>query len=185
MEERPGIVVLRNVEENDFSLYYAMYASPEVMRYTLIDACKSPEAYEPYFTRTLEDIRKPDRLLYEYTASLPNGEPVGMGNLKLLSTDPGNAEIGYMLLPPYWGKGYGTEIARRLIRIGFAELGLRKVTACCNANNLASEAVMKKCGMRREVVFKCVRYKDGKWQDELRYAVTYEEWKGTPYGNAN
>ncbi len=184
MEERPDIVVLREIEEDDLSLYYAMYASPEVMRYTLIDAVKGLEAYQPWFVRTLEDTRKSGRLLYEYAVLLPNGEPIGMGNIKLLKTDPGGAEIGYMLLPPYWGKGYGTGIAQQLIRMGFEELGLKKVIACCNANNLASEAVMKKCGMKREAIFKAARYKGGEWQDELRYAITYKDWSGKVYGSA-
>ena len=183
MEERPDIVVLRDIGEGDLSLYYAMYASPEVMRYTLIDAHHSLETYAPWFDRTLEDNRRPDRLVYEYAASLPNGEPIGMGNIKLLKTDPGNAEIGYMLLPQYWGKGYGTSIAQQLIRMGFVKLGLKKVTACCNANNLASEAIMKKCGMRREAIFKAVRYKGGEWQDELRYVIAYEDWSRKPYGS--
>ncbi len=183
MEERPDIVVLRDVGEDDLPLYYAMYASPEVMRYTLIDACQSLEAYRPYFERTLEDNRKPDRLLYEYAALLPDGRPIGMGNIKLLKADPGNAEIGYMLLSPYWGQGYGTNIAQQLIRMGFMDLGLKKVVACCNANNLASEAVMKKCGMRREAIFKAVRYKGGEWQDELRYAITYADWSKMTHGS--
>ncbi len=185
MEERPDIVVLREIEENDLFLYYAMYTSPEVMRYTLVDTVKSLEAYRQWFTRTLEDIRKPDRLLYEYAALLPDGRPIGMGNIKLLRTDPGSAEIGYMLLPSYWGKGYGTGIAQQLIRMGFEELGLKKVIACCNANNLASEAIMKKCGMKREAIFKAARYKGGEWQDELRYAITYKEWSGKTHGNTN
>ncbi len=183
MEKRPGVVLLRDVQEKDLPLYYAMYASPEVTRYTLLDACQSLDAYLPYFKQTLEENRKADRRIYEYVVSLPDGQPIGMCNIKLLKTDPGNAEIGYMLLPPYWGKGYGTNVARQLVRMGFVELGLRKVTACCNANNLASEAVMKKCGMRREALLKAVRYKDGAWQDELRYAVTYADWSNNTYEN--
>ncbi len=182
MEERSNTVLLRDVQQNDLPLYYAMYASPEVMRYTLIDATKSLEAYLPYFLQTLEDNKRSDRLIYEYVVLLQDGQSIGMCNIKRIQADPGNAEIGYMLLPPYWGKGYGTNVAQLLIRMGFTELGLKKVTACCNANNIASEAVMKKCGMHREALLKAVRYKDGEWQDELRYAITYTDWSEKTYG---
>lgn len=182
MEKCSDVVILRDVQEKDLALYYALYSSPEVTRYTLLDACPSLDAYLPYFKQTLRENKRPDRLIYEYVVSLPDGRAIGMCNIKLLKTDLGNAEIGYMLLPEYWGKGYGTDVARQLIRMGFIELGLRKVSACCNANNLASEAVMKKCGMRREALLKAVRYKGGEWQDELRYAITYEDWSNSTYG---
>src|SRR5262249_30035430 len=32
---------------------------------------------------------------------------------------PGNAEIGYWLARPYWGKGYATEAVRRMLRLLF------------------------------------------------------------------
>lgn len=185
MEQRLDSVVFRYVQEKDLPLYYAMYSSPEVMQFTLIDACRSVEAYLPYFVGTLEDSKKPDRLIYEYVVGLLDGQPIGMGNIKLSETAEGNAEIGYMLLPQYWGKGFGTMVAKRLVQICFVELGLIKVSACCNANNLASEAVMKKCGMRLEALLKAARYKGGEWQDELHYAITYGEWSGITHGNSN
>jgi 8-oxo-dGTP diphosphatase len=63
---------------------------------------------------------------------------------------PGNAEVGYWLARPYWGKGYITEAVRRMLRLLFeiCERGL--VWACPEPSNPASRRVLEKCGLTFE-----------------------------------
>jgi RimJ/RimL family protein N-acetyltransferase len=56
-------------------------------------------------------------------------------------------ELGYRLRKSAWGKGYGTEGSRALIRKGFTELGVRRVVASTDADNIASRRVMEKAGL--------------------------------------
>ncbi len=74
--------------------------------------------------------------------------------------DYGNdgAEIGYVLNPDFWGKGFATEAVRRVIRFGFDYLGLHRLEAKYMEGNVASRRVMEKCGMtfegvRRDSIF--------------------------------
>jgi len=60
---------------------------------------------------------------------------------------PDEAELGYRLRQPAWGKGYATEGSRALIRKGFTEFGVRRVVAEAMAVNLASRRVMEKAGL--------------------------------------
>jgi len=60
------------------------------------------------------------------------------------------AELGYWVGVPYWNRGYCTEAAVAVIRYGFDELGLHKITSRHLAGNYASERVMVKAGMRKE-----------------------------------
>ena len=46
-----------------------------------------------------------------------------------------------------WGKGYATEGSRALIRKGFTESGVQRVTAEAMAANIASRRVMEKAGL--------------------------------------
>jgi len=73
--------------------------------------------------------------------------------------------------------GYGTEIASALLNICFSKLQMYKVVASCNLQNSQSENIMKKIGMTKEGQFRKVRYKNGRWDDELRYSILLEEWK--------
>lgn len=66
---------------------------------------------------------------------------------------PGNAELGYWLGRPYWGQGFATEAARRLLRFLFDVCGRGLVWACPEPANEASRHVLEKCGLifeRRE-----------------------------------
>ena len=60
------------------------------------------------------------------------------------------AELGYWIGVPYWNNGYCTEAALTVIRYGFEELGLHKITSRYIVGNHASEKVMIKAGMKKE-----------------------------------
>ncbi len=88
----------------------------------------------------------------------------------------GRADLGYFLLPAYWGQGYATEAAELMLTYCFTVLKLHKVTASCDAENTASEQVMKKCGMQREAYLRIHALLDGVWRDRLGYAILVDEW---------
>lgn len=55
-------------------------------------------------------------------------------------------EIGYMVARAHWGRGYGTEVAHELVRIGFYELGYHRLIAMTHPDNLSSIRVIEKSG---------------------------------------
>ena len=87
------------------------------------------------------------------------------------------AELGWVLHPDYEGHGYATEAVRELLRICFEDLGLRRVTANCFADNTGSQRLMERVGMRREL--HAVReslHRSGRWLDGYGYALLADEW---------
>jgi [ribosomal protein S5]-alanine N-acetyltransferase len=84
-------------------------------------------------------------------------------------------EIGYWMGKPYWGAGYMTEAARRLVRFGFEELNLNRIDGNCYVDNIGSARVLEKCGMTyegtlREYLFNRVTqvYEDVRYYSILR-----------------
>lgn len=59
-------------------------------------------------------------------------------------------EIGYLLRPAAWGRGYATEIGRRILRFVFEDTPLEEVVAVTDPDNHASQHVLRKIGMREE-----------------------------------
>ncbi|MEM7428765.1 MAG: GNAT family N-acetyltransferase [Pseudomonadota bacterium] len=57
-------------------------------------------------------------------------------------------ELGYTLKPAAWGKGYATEIALALQRFVFEETPLQKVVGVTHPDNLVSQHILRKVGMR-------------------------------------
>jgi len=59
-----------------------------------------------------------------------------------------NFELGYWIGEPFWGQGYATEAARRVVRFAFEDLGAKEVRAGWYADNPASGRVLEKLGFR-------------------------------------
>ena len=60
----------------------------------------------------------------------------------------GEAEIGYWIGVPFWGRGLIPEAVRRLLRHGFEDLGLQAVWCGYYDGNAQSRRVQEKCGFR-------------------------------------
>lgn len=151
------------------------------MRYAWFDCMKEEKELLKGFSEMLEfNESKEYRKEYDFAVfSAEDNSFIGSG-LVMVSyrgTIPLCGEIGYFLLPQYWGRGYATEIARAMTNFCFDSLKFHKAVASCNANNHNSEKVMKKLGMKKEGEFRKARFKSGNWDDELRYGILKEEWE--------
>ncbi|WP_270888323.1 GNAT family N-acetyltransferase [Pedococcus sp. 5OH_020] len=87
------------------------------------------------------------------------------------------AEIAWVLDPDVTGQGYATEAARELLTICFDDLGLRRVTATCFADNVPSWRLMERIGMRREShAVQDALHRTGRWMDTFIYAALPRDW---------
>ncbi|MDZ7612934.1 MAG: GNAT family N-acetyltransferase [Flavobacteriaceae bacterium] len=57
-------------------------------------------------------------------------------------------DIGFAMLPAYEGMGYGFESASKLLEIGKTEFNLEMISAITTKNNLASQKLIEKLGLR-------------------------------------
>jgi RimJ/RimL family protein N-acetyltransferase len=57
-------------------------------------------------------------------------------------------EVGYRLRHQAWGRGYATEGARALVRYGLDTLGLYRIIGLTHPDNVASQRVLQKAGLR-------------------------------------
>lgn len=88
------------------------------------------------------------------------------------------AEIGWVFDPQFHGRGYATEAVSEVLRLAFAELGLRRVEAYCFAENEPSWRLMERVGMRREAhTVADGLHRDGTWRDGFSYALLADEWR--------
>jgi ribosomal-protein-alanine N-acetyltransferase len=77
------------------------------------------------------------------------GRFAGRGGLRRVVLDAQReVEVGYALLPEFWGRGLATELARESIRVAFQELHLPALVCFTLTTNHASERVMQKAGFR-------------------------------------
>lgn len=60
------------------------------------------------------------------------------------------AEMGYWIAEPFWGKGIATEAIGRMLRFAFEKLEIKRLIATTDLDNLASSKALQKNGMKQE-----------------------------------
>jgi RimJ/RimL family protein N-acetyltransferase len=174
-------LLLRRFTEADVELLVELDSDPAVMRYL---GNGRPTPRHVLEQETLPRVlRHHDRIggpAFWAAFERDTGDFLGWFELQPAGPDgPDEAELGYRLRRPAWGKGYASEGARALVDHGFAEWGLRRIVATTMAVNAASRRVMEKAGLRY------IRTFHESWPDpipgtehgEVEYAVTRAEWE--------
>jgi RimJ/RimL family protein N-acetyltransferase len=78
---------------------------------------------------------------------------IGLSNQTFKSDFTPCVDIGWRLLPEFWGKGYATEGALACVNFAFTILKLKEVYAIAPELNLKSQHVMQKIGMSEYMNF--------------------------------
>jgi [ribosomal protein S5]-alanine N-acetyltransferase len=105
----------------------------------------------------------------------PAGELLGAIHLDLNLNDR-IGELGYWIGFPFWGKGFCTAAARRMIQFGFENYTLNKIYARHLGGNTASGRVMEKAGMQKEGIQRQHVMKDGVSMDVVEYGILRAEY---------
>ncbi len=168
---------LRPVRDEDVARILEYRNMPEVTRW-LLRTEVDPVSFKAAWRRAAEDPN-------DHSVAVVLGDVV-IGTVSLDVVDgmgqPGmaprtEAELGYIFDPAYAGQGYATEAVAAIVAHAFDRLGVRRITAGCFADNLASVRILEKVGMRREQhgVGDSWHAELG-WVDGYTYAVLAEEW---------
>ncbi len=87
-----------------------------------------------------------------------------------------NAELGYWLAEPFWGKGIMSRAVKQAVNFAFDSFEIDRVFARPFGTNLASQKVLEKNGFVLEGRFDKVLFKNNEYLDELIYAVRRAHW---------
>ena len=89
----------------------------------------------------------------------------------------GEADLGYMLARRHWGYGYGTELARAMVELGFGALGLKRLSAIVAIENERSRRVLENAGLRWDALLRRHVRAVGRSWDCHRYAIDRAAWQ--------
>lgn len=175
---RSGSLVLRYATPEDVEQLLTFRNDPGVNRF-MIRTTVEPEQFRREWA-AIPDSHRDFSCVAER-----EGQVVAMGFLEVVDGmgQPGKpmgteGRIGYIVDPAHAGRGVATDVARGLLRAGFEVLGLRRITAGCNADNHASVRVLEKVGMRREQHgVQDSWHAELGWVDGYEYGLLAHEWR--------
>jgi len=166
-------LTLRTFRADDLPLYAALNADPEVYRWlggTPLTRAWSDEIAE--WANECVETQGYGLVAVERTA---DGAFLGMCGLHHQESFPDDVEAAWRLARPYWGQGYASEAARAWVAHGFDTFGLPRIISTTDHDNLRSQGVMRRLGMR--FVREAHMVDDGVEFDAVVWAVDVDEWR--------
>ena len=98
-------------------------------------------------------------------------EFIGSVGFQIDSINDQRAEIGYLVLPNFSGKGFITEACQVVNNFIFEQIKVRKIVAHCSTENIGSWRVMEKLGLLREGELKMDLCIGDNWYDGYCYGL--------------
>lgn len=176
-------LTLREYVEQDWQAVFTYQSDPNYLQ------------YYPWHNRTINDAqafvqklifwqREKPRLKFQLAVVLAEHDQlIGSCGVRMKQANSHQAELGYEIDPAYWGQGYATEAARKMLAFGFGELRLHRIWATCLLENVASARVLGKLGLQQEGRLREHRWMKGRWWDSLVFSILEQEWYTYHYHN--
>ncbi|MDD7793298.1 GNAT family N-acetyltransferase [Clostridium sp. 'White wine YQ'] len=176
--ETERLIIRDHIEEDINSLHSlisndeAMYYLPEIKTHTLDESMEN--LYEAIKEANLENRAK---FFFGIIIKATNEYVGEIGYTITINSLKGKVvNLGYFILPKFWGKGFVTEAAREVISYAFSQEDIIKIETGCVTENVGSEKVMKKLGMIKEAEFKQHVLLNFQLLDRVEYRLLKEEW---------
>jgi RimJ/RimL family protein N-acetyltransferase len=138
-------LVFRFYEEKDKSDFIALFTDAAVMKY-VGDGVMTRGQAELFWQKLFEKLYPQGFNIWAVFAK-EDSCYVGHAGIYPRPTKKEDWEFVYFLCRDAWGKGFATEIARRLVEFAFEELSLTQIFATVDDEHLVSIRVLKKAGM--------------------------------------
>jgi ribosomal-protein-alanine N-acetyltransferase len=162
-------LLLRRVDKNDVNEIFELRSNVETMKYIPRPIVKSIEEALEHIGNIDEKIEANEGINWAITLK-EDSTLIGIIGHYRIKPEHFRAEIGYMLLPEYNGKGIISEAVNEVVNYGFNTLNLHSIEAIISPENLASEKVLQKSGFVKEAHFKENEYFEGRFIDTVIYS---------------
>lgn len=134
-------LVVKKVGSKDKSSFFQLFSDPIII--DSIPESKYTDNEILKLFRNSKELKKDNVTEKEcvfgiFTKSI--SEMIGLALFLINNED--EMELGYRFKPAYWGKGYGTEIAKGMLAFYFLELNVEKVVAEVSKENSASMRIL-------------------------------------------
>lgn len=171
------IVTLRGVELSDLDAIMEHWNTAELRSYLHYPIPNSREEEEEWIRGTWEARKKGSA--YQFIIEKKDTKEV-LGGVGLMGVDSINrtAELGIAIYAKKnWGKGYGTDAMKVILKFGFDILNLNRIQLRVYDFNIRGQKCYKKVGFTEVGRFRKAAFKDGKYHDVIFMDILRDEWK--------
>ncbi len=166
---------LRQITEDDLENIYNGLSHPEVIKYygvnysTLDDTREQLEWYA--------ELERTHTGIWWAITLAEDQEFCGAIGFNNLSREHKKAELGFWLLPKYWGRGYVQESMEVVLDHGFQKLDLHRIEAFVETENKSSQKALEKQHFQQEGIMRDSEIKNGRFISVAVYAKLKRDLK--------
>ena len=171
-----GRVRLRQSRPSDLDGIAELFSDDDALRYWSHGAFADRAAAQRYLDGMAEGLA--DRSLFQWVIASAETDAL-VGTVTVLGWDRANrrAEIGFILLPAWQGRGLATEAVTAVLDFAFDAMELRRVEADVDPENVGSLALLERLGFRREGLARERWLTFGTWKDSVMLGLLRADWR--------
>lgn len=136
---------LRQMVMDDIKDIYRLDSDLEIMKY-IGPPVADIDSLKPRVERTINQYKLNTGFGLWVAVEKQTNAVIGWFCLKNLD-NTAEIEVGYRLLKEFWGKGYATEMSKKLLEYGFKIKKLDEIVGITHPDHVASQNVLKKIGL--------------------------------------
>lgn len=144
--ETARLVLQRLRPEDAEEIFYTYASKPEATKYVAWPTHRSLEDTRAFLTMAHSWWKEGTE--FAFSVRLQEHHRL-IGGCGLVYSD-GNMQLGYILGPLHWNKGYATELCRKLTETAKVQPGIHRVGTFVDVDNEASIRVLQKSGFIEE-----------------------------------
>lgn len=171
-------LLLRPITPRDDHAFLKIFSDHETMKYWSREPLGCLEEAQEMVQ---EEIKwgETDKCLNWGIALTEDGGLIGKVSLFDHDEKHRRAEIGYVIDRSYWNQGLVSEALVPVLAYVFGEIGLHRLDADVDPENLASLALLKKFGFRREGLTRESFLVHGRWHDSVILGLLEDDYRNT------
>ena len=172
------MVRLRPPEREDLPLFVEWLSNPDLRKFVTIRYI-SLGLEEQWYERLLESTgQMPPGRLHFVIEAIDSAQPIGVISLEGINWCDRTSEVGIIVGDQaYWGKGYGTDAMRVLLRVGFDWYNLHRIDLRVIADNERAIRSYEKCGYQHEGRMREAMFVGGEHKDVLLMSMLEDEFR--------
>ncbi|MCM3576361.1 GNAT family N-acetyltransferase [Mesobacillus subterraneus] len=168
-------LLLRKFNESDAGDMFEYASEPDVSKFVPWETHRTIEDTNEFLNYILTQYK--EAKIAPWAIELKQANKV-IGTIDFVAWSPihSRAEIGFILSKGHWGNGIILEAAAKVIQFGFENMKLNRIEAPCMIENIQSQRVLQKLGMRLEGISREKFFIKGKYRDMALYSILKSEY---------
>ena len=172
-----GRLLLRELTSDDIEWYMSHFSTPEIVHGSGYPGPETIKAAKEEFEMYILGPWKEGTGLRWGITLKDDGSLIGSCGFYKWENEPHRkAEMGYDLAPAYWGRGIMREALQAIIRYGFEEMNLNRITVLVISYNDRSLRLVNRLGFVKEGVMRESAFFDGEFIDDVLLSLLRSDW---------